>query len=149
MSCTRNACGSSIDAYIPVISSEIDASWSPVARSAASAGDADLEDAARLEHLVAREAVQRGEEAERLAAEHRRSATDERAGAVARLDDAHGRQRAQARPDAGTADPDPQGQFALGRQAIARAQFAALDELADVTDDKLGGNPLERFLGGL
>jgi hypothetical protein len=49
------------------------------------ARNADLQCAPCFEHLVAREAVQRGKEAERLAAERRRPIRDERSGAVSRL----------------------------------------------------------------
>ena len=112
-------------------------------------GDADLEDAARFEHLVAREPVQRREEAERLAAEGRWAAADERARAVARLHDTHGRQRTQAGADAGPTHADAQREFALGWQPGSGAEVTALDQLTDVTDDELCGDTLERFLGGL
>ncbi len=70
-------------------------------------------------------------------------------GPVPRLDHAHGRQRAQPRPHAGTTDAHTEGQLTLSRQTVSGAQFAPFDEVTDVTDDELGGNPLERFLGGL
>ena len=60
---------------------------------------ADFERAARLEHLVAREAVQRRQKTQRLAAERRGTVGDEGAGAVPRLQHAD-RRRAIAGPRA-------------------------------------------------
>ena len=51
----------------------------------------------RLEHLVAREAVERGEKTQRLAAERRRAIGDEGAGAVPGLKDADRCKRTQTR----------------------------------------------------
>ena len=99
------------------------------------ARDADFERAARFEHLVAREPVERREEAERLAAERRRPVGDERAGAVTRLQDANRRQRSQAGPHARTADPELHGQLTFRRQPIAGPQLAALDQAPHVLDD--------------
>ena len=106
------------------------------------AGDADFEHAARLEHLVAREAVQRGEKTERLAVERRRPAADERAGAVTRLDDAHRRQRAQAGAHARPADADLLRQLALGGQTIAGLQPALVDQTPDVGHHQFGSDPV-------
>ena len=96
------------------------------------AGRADFEDAPRLVHLLAREAVQRGQKAERLGAERRRAVGNVGARAVPRLHDAHRRQRAQAGAHRRPADADLRRQVALGRQAIAGPQRAALDQCADV-----------------
>src|SRR6187401_3317101 len=70
------------------------------------ARDANLERAPRLEHLVARESVEGRQEAERLAAEGWRAIGDERAGAMARLQDADGRQGTQAGAHARPADAE-------------------------------------------
>ena len=78
--------------------------------------DADLDHPPRLEHLVAREAVQRREEAERLGFECWRTIGDERPGAVTGLDDAHRRQRAQADAHGRAAD--------AGLQRRGRARVA-------------------------
>src|SRR5690606_8147302 len=120
-----------------------------VARGAlgSQAGHANLEDAPRLEHLVAGESVQRRQEAQWLAAERGRAATDERARAMTRLHHAHGRQRAQPRPHAGAAHPDLLRELPLRWKASSGAEVAPLDELADVTHHQLCRQTFERFLG--
>ena len=120
---------------MPVSSSAIPAMCSPVARSAASAGRADLEHPPRLVHLVEGEAVEGGQELERRLAELRRPLHDEGAGAAARGDDAHRLQRAQPGAQRGAADAHLQGELALGGQAVAGAEAAGLDLPADVLDD--------------
>ena len=112
---------------------------------------ADLQHAARLEHLFLGEPVQRRHEAERPGRQRRRPVGDERAGAVARLHDAHRRQRLQPGPDRRTADADLDGELALGRQAIPGPELALLDERPDVRDDVLGRDAVGRtddVLGG-
>ena len=101
-------------------------------------GGADFEDAPRLVHLFAREPVQRREKAERLAAERRRAFGDVGARSVARLDDAHRRERAQAGAHGRTAHADLEREVALGRQTIAGPERSALDEPAHVRDDLFG-----------
>jgi hypothetical protein len=108
------------------------------------AGDADFEDAARFEHFVARKSVQRGEETERLAAEHRRTAADEGAGAVTRLDDTHRGQRAKAGTHAGAADPNLHGKLAFGWKTVAWFELALVDQAADVRDHQFCGDPIKR-----
>ena len=105
------------------------------------AGGADLEDAPRLVHLLAGEAVQRGQEAERLGAERRRTIRNVGARAMPRTHDAHRRQRAQAGAHGRTAHADVDRQIALGRQAVAPPQLAALDQRAHV------GHDLSRAVG--
>jgi hypothetical protein len=99
---------------------------------------ADLENPARFVHLLAGEAVQRGEEAQRLAAERRRPVGDVRPRSVARLNDAHRGERAKPGPHRRPAHADTGGKIALGRQAVARPERAALDQRADVRHDLLG-----------
>ena len=115
-----------------------------MARSAARRDGADLQHPPRLEHLLAGEAVERRHEAERPGREGRRPVGDERAGAVAGLHHAHRRQRLQPGPHRRTADADLHRQLALGRQAIARAQLALLDERPHVGDDVLGRDAIGR-----
>ena len=99
---------------------------------------ADLEDAPRLVHLLAREPVQRGEKAQRLAAERRRPVGNIRAGPAPRLDDADGRQGFEPGTHGRPAHADVHGQLALGRQPIAGTQRAALDPRANVAHDLVG-----------
>ena len=101
-------------------------------------GGADLEDAARLVHLVAREAVERGEETQRIGVERRRAVGNVGARAVPRSHDAHGRERPQPGANRRPADANLRGEIAFGRQAIAGLERAALDELADVGHDLSG-----------
>ena len=122
----------------PAISSAMAARSSPVARSAARRDGADLQHAPRLEHLFLGEAVQRRHEAERPGAEHRRPVGDERAGAVARLDHAHRRERLQPGPHRRRLTPICTASSRSGGQPIARTQLAALDQRAHVRDDVLG-----------
>ena len=108
-------------------------------------GGADFENLARLEDLIAREAVQRGEETERTGAEARRAAGDERAGALPRLGDAHRGERVQAGADGRAAQAQLVRQLALGGEAVAGPQRAPLDQKRDVVHDLVGGLPLERW----
>jgi len=85
---------------------------------------ADLEHPARLVDLVARQAVQCGEEPERLAAERWRAVGDVGARAVPRLHDPHGRQRPQACADGGAADAELDREIPLSGKPVARPQLA-------------------------
>jgi hypothetical protein len=49
-----------------------------------------------------------------------------------RLDDPHGRKRAQTRADAGATDADVDRELAFSRKAIARLQLTLVDQAADV-----------------
>ena len=82
--------------------------------------------------------MQGGQKAERLAPERRRTLRDVRARTVPRLHHAHRGERAQADPHRRPADADLRRQLTFGGQPVARAQRAALDEVADVRDDLLG-----------
>ena len=97
-------------------------------------GGADFQDPARLVHLLAGEAVQRREKAQGVGVERRRTLGNVRARAVARSDDAHGRQRAQAGANRRTADADLRREIAFGGKPIAGLERAALDEVAHVGD---------------
>ena len=77
------------------------------------AGRPHLQHPSGLEHLVAREAVQGGQEAERRLAQARRTVGDERARALARADHAHGLEGAQA--GAARAGSRPSGSRAPAR----------------------------------
>ena len=110
---------------MPVTSSAIGARRSAQTALRGQAGGADFEHPAGLEHLVAREAVQGGQEAERARAEPRRAAGDEGARALPRLGDAHGRQRVQPGAHRGTADAELLGQVPLRGQTVAGAERAA------------------------
>ena len=59
---------------------------------------------------------------------------DEDAGALARLDQAVGRQLGQRLADHGAADAEGLGQLALGRQLLARLDLAGLQLLAERRD---------------
>ena len=109
--------------------------------------DADLERAPRLEHLVAREAVKRGEETQRLAAERRRAVGDEGAGAMPGLEDANRGERTQTGANAWPADTQLDGQLALGGQTIAGAQFAPLDQAAHMLHHDFCGDAVGGFHG--
>ncbi len=78
------------------------------------AGGADLEDAAHLVHLVAREAVERRQEAQRLAAQARWAIGDEGARTAARSNHAQRGQRAQPGAHRRPAHAEVRGQLALG-----------------------------------
>ena len=99
---------------------------------------ADLEDAPRLVHLLARKPVQRGEKAQRFAAERRRTVRNIRARPAPRLDDANRRQGLEPGTDGRAAHADVHRQLTLGRQAIAGAQGTALDARANVAHDLVG-----------
>ena len=101
-------------------------------------GDVGLEDEAGLEHLPGEEAVEGSEDGEGAGVERGRAAGDEGSGAVAALEDAHGGEEADAGAEAGAADLELAGEFALGREAVAGADLAAGDEGADVLDDLHG-----------
>jgi hypothetical protein len=88
--------------------------------------------------------VKRGEETQRLAAEHGRPAADERASAVTRLDDSHRGKRAKAGADAGATDPDLHGKFAFGWKTVAWFELALVDQAADMRDDQFCGDPIKR-----
>jgi hypothetical protein len=103
------------------------------------AAAADLQHQPRLEHLVAGEAVQRGQEAQRAVLESRRPVGHERAGALARDHHAHGAELLQAGAQRRPADADLDRQVPLRRQAVALAQLAALDQAAHVLDHPAGG----------
>ena len=76
--------------------------------------------------------MQRGEKAERVGAERRRSVRDVGARSAARADDAEGGERAQPGAHRGAADPHLAGEVAFGGQPGAGAQAAAVDQLPDV-----------------
>ena len=101
-------------------------------------GDVGLEDEAGLEHLPGEEAVEGSEDGEGAGVERGRAAGDEGSGAVAALEDAHGGEEADAGAEAGAADLELAGEFALGREAVAGVDLAAGDEGADVLDDLHG-----------
>jgi hypothetical protein len=97
--------------------------------------DAGLEHQARLEHLGGRQAVQRGEQAERLGPEVGRPVRDEGAGAAARDHDAHRLERLEPRAHARAAQAQLQSQVALAGQPVAGPQLALLDQPPHVVDD--------------
>ena len=99
---------------------------------------ADLENAARLEDIVAGELVERGEKTQSFDAERWRSVGDVSARAAPRADDAEGGERPQTRAHRRPADADVVGEVALRRQASAGLQAAVIDEVADVGDDRRG-----------
>ena len=101
-------------------------------------GCADLEDAPRFVHVLAREAVQGGEETQRLAAQHRGPIRDVGPRSVPRSYDAHGSQRAESRANGRTAHADLHREIALGGETIPGTQFAANDQPAHVRDHLLG-----------
>ena len=101
-------------------------------------GDVGFEDQAGLKHLPGQEAVERAEDGERAGVERGRAAGDEGAGAVAALEHAHGGEEADAGAQAGAADLQLAGEFALGRQAVAGVELSAGDEGANVVDDLHG-----------
>ena len=138
MSWTRNRCGLSRLAKRP---GDLLGQRREVLRGGALGREArrfHLEDAARLVHLVAGEAVERGEEAQRLRAERRRAVGNVGAGPVPRLDDAHRGQRMETGADRRPAHADLEREVAFGRQAIAGAQAAAIDQVADESDHLFG-----------
>ena len=98
-----------------------------------------LQHAPRVEHVVAREPVQRGHQAEGTGGELRRARGDEAARAVAGLDDAHRGQGAQAGADRRPAHLDLARELALGRQPVPGLELPGLDQLLDVHDDALRG----------
>jgi hypothetical protein len=108
-------------------------------------GDADLEHTPRLEHLVGGEAVERGLEPQRLAAERRRSHGHEGAGAVPGLDHPERAERLERRSHARPADADPPRQLALSRQPLAGAKVSRLNQAADIRDHLFGGQQLRWF----
>ena len=57
---------------------------------------------------------------------------------MARVDDAHGRERSQAGADGRPADANLDREIALRGQAIAGLERAALDEIAHVGHDLVG-----------
>jgi hypothetical protein len=63
---------------------------------------------------------------------------------VAALEDAHGREEADAGAEAGAADLEFAGEFTLGWEAVAGVDLAAADERANVLDDLHG----ERAVAG-
>jgi hypothetical protein len=97
-----------------------------------------LEDPPRLVHLVTREAVQRGEKAQRLGSERGRAVGDVGPRAVPRPHDPHRRERVQSRADRGTADADLRRKLALAGQPVARPEPPAHDEIAHERDDLVG-----------
>ncbi len=96
------------------------------------AGCPHLEDLARFEDLVAREAVQCGEKAERTGAEPRRTAGDERPGALARFGHAHGGEGMETRTNRRPAHAQLLGQLPLGHEAVAGTELFPLDQQGDV-----------------
>ena len=138
MSCTRNTRGSCIDANRLATSSASVATCSAVARSAASPA-APTSRMRRASYISSRvKPCERGEKAQRVGVERGRPLGNVGARSVARSHDAHGGERPQAGANRRPADADLRRQIALGRQAIARLQRAALDEIADVRDDLPG-----------
>jgi hypothetical protein len=102
---------------------------------------ADLEEATCLVHFLAREAVQRRQEAQGLGAERRRPFRNVGARSVAGPHDAQGRERPQAGANGRPAHPDVHREIALGRQPVARPKRAALDLGAHVRHDLIGARP--------
>src|SRR6266540_1563959 len=98
----------------------------------------DLENTARFVHLLVRDAMERSEKTERLAAKRRRPRRNESAGAVTRLHHTHGREGMQPGADGWPADADLRREVSLGRKPIAGLEHAALNERADVRDHVLG-----------
>ena len=111
---------------------------SSVARSAARAATLDFDDEAGLEHLPGKEAVEGSEDGEGAGVERGWAAGDEGSGAVTAFEDAHGGEEADAGAEAGAADLELAGEFALGRETVAGVYLAAGDEGADVLDDLHG-----------
>ena len=101
-------------------------------------GYVGLEDQAGLEHLPGKEAVQCAKDRERAGIKRGRAAGDEGAGAMAALEDAHGGEEADAGAEAGAADLELAGEFALRRKAVAGVNLTAADEGANVLDDLHG-----------
>ena len=101
--------------------------------------DRHLQHEAGLEHLVAREAVQRRLEPQRVGAEHRGPAGDERAGTRADLDDPHHGERSQTGAQARAAHAQLARQLTLGREAVAGPQFAPVEHSPNVRHDMLRG----------
>lgn len=115
----------------------IAASCAALRRIAASSRRFDLDGQAHLEHV----------ERDRIARAHLRCdrpecrrdvLDDEHAGALARLDEAFGRQLGQRFADHGAADAKGCGQLALGGQLLARLDLASLQLLADRRDHAFG-----------
>ncbi|OLB61959.1 MAG: hypothetical protein AUI11_07465 [Acidobacteria bacterium 13_2_20CM_2_66_4] len=107
------------------------------------AGGADLEHAARLVHVLAREAVKRREEAQRLGRERGRPVRDVGARSLPRSHDAHRGEGVESGADRRPADANLHGEVALGGQPVAGAQRAAVDEAAHVREH-LFRAPFER-----
>ena len=82
--------------------------------------------------------MESSEDGEGAGVERGRAAGDEGSGAVTALEDAHGGEEADAGAEAGAADLELAGEFALGREAVAGVDLAAGDEGADVLDDLHG-----------
>jgi hypothetical protein len=73
---------------------------------------------------------------------------------VAALEDTHGGEEAYSGAEAGAADLESAGEFALGRKAVAWFDLTGGDEGADVLDDLHGelavrGYVVLQFVGGL
>lgn len=103
----------------------------------------DLEDAPRLEHLVAREAVERRQKAERPVPQLRRPVGDVGARALPGLDDAHRLEGPEPGPERGPADLDLQGEVPLGREPVPGMEAPVLDEAADVLHDFCAHGPFD------
>jgi hypothetical protein len=93
-----------------------------------------FEDETGFEHLPREEAVEGTEDGEGTGVECWRSAGDEGSGAVAALEDSHGREEADAGAEAGATDFELSGKVALGWEAVARLYFAAGNEATNVLD---------------
>src|SRR5712692_7355710 len=99
-------------------------------------GDRHLERLSCLEHLRRRESVQGSHQAEWTAVERRRlvGLNDERSGSLTRLQHAHCGERANSRPQSGTADAKDLGKIPFRWQAIAGPQLAAMDHVTQLLD---------------
>ena len=94
-----------------------------------------LEGRAPLEHVLGREVVQRREQPERLAVEHRRPVLDEGPRAAAGTEHAYGLEGLERGTDTGPADAEFGGHFALGGQAVPRPEVALLNQPVQVARD--------------
>src|SRR5206468_12930538 len=101
-------------------------------------GDGGLEDEAGFKHLPGEEAVEGTEDGEGAGVEGGGAGGDEGSGAVAAFEHTHGGEEADSGAEAGAADLELAGEFALGREAVAWFHITGGDERAYVLDDLHG-----------
>ena len=133
MSCTRNCSGSSSDANIPVISSDIAAICSPVARSAAKPAMA-ISNERRASNISA--GVNRWSEAIRRkgleSSAGGPSASTTKVPAPRRAADADRSQRTDSRTQCRPADTQQFCEISFGRQSITGTQLALMNHFAQL-----------------